>query len=57
MKDVNIFYAQMWKILLKKLSFNTMPETKEEIIGVYIKEECSITSRMGKYGPERQAEK
>ena len=42
---------QVWKILPKKVSINTMLKTKEEVIGLYTKEKCSILSGMVKYIP------
>ena len=41
--------TQVWKIPLERNSVNTMLETKEEIIGMHTKKECSILSGMGKY--------
>ena len=43
--------TQTWRIPRKKININVLKDGVEENVGVYTKEQCSISAGMGKYIP------
>ena len=41
--------AQVWRILLERISINTVKERSKEVVWVYTKDACLIPVGMGKY--------
>ena len=46
-----IISTQVWRIPLERISINRIQERPEEVVGVYVKDTCSIPAGMGKYIP------